>query len=62
MRFIIAAAVILAASWVPLLIVGLLDPTSNPIGLGLLGMAGTFIAAMLGGFHFLLRLWHWMTD
>jgi hypothetical protein len=36
MRFVIAAAIVFAASFLPLYIVGMLDPTSNPIGLGLL--------------------------
>jgi hypothetical protein len=34
---------ILVASWVPLLVIGLLDPSSNPIGLGLLAWAGSLV-------------------
>jgi hypothetical protein len=34
---------ILVASWVPLLVVGLLNPSSNPIGLGLLAWAGSLV-------------------
>jgi hypothetical protein len=38
---------ILAGAWLPLVAVGLVDPTSNPIGLGLLGMAGSLIGGVL---------------
>ena len=34
---------IFLASWVPLLVVGLLNPSSNPIGLGLLAWAGSLV-------------------
>lgn len=40
------SAVILLLSWVPLLIVGGLGISDNPIGLGLLGLAGTALAAL----------------
>ena len=42
---------IFAASWVPLLVVGLLHPDSNPVGLGLLawvGSPGGIIVAAIG--------------
>ncbi|RFC67172.1 hypothetical protein DY251_13525 [Mesorhizobium denitrificans] len=39
-------AFILLLSWVPLLIVGGLGISDNPIGLGLLGLAGTALAAL----------------
>ena len=35
------AAVALALCWLPLFVVGTLDPKSNPVGLGLLGVGGT---------------------
>jgi len=34
---------ILVASWVPLLVVGLSNPNSNPIGLGLLAWTGSLV-------------------
>lgn len=59
MRVIVAAAVILLVSWVPLFVVGFLDPTSNPVGLGLLAMAGTPIAGIVLAFGLLRLLWIW---
>lgn len=47
MRVVYVALAVLAASYAPLLVVGMLDPTANPIGLGLLAMAGTALAAVL---------------
>jgi hypothetical protein len=47
MRLVVAAIAVLILSFVPLLVVGLLDPSANPIGLGLLSMAGTFVALLL---------------
>jgi hypothetical protein len=38
---------LLFGSWLPLIAVGLLDPSSNPIGLGLLGLAGSLLGAIL---------------
>ena len=38
---------ILVASWVPLLAVGLLNPKSNPIGLGLLAWAGSLVGIVV---------------
>ena len=38
---------ILVASWVPLLAVGLLNPKSNPIGLGLLAWAGSVVGIIV---------------
>lgn len=38
---------ILAGAWLPLVAVSLVDPTSNPIGLGLLGMAGSLVGGVL---------------
>jgi len=39
-------AAILVLSWAPLFIVGGLGISDNPIGLGLLAMAGTALAAL----------------
>ena len=47
MRLAYAALAVLALSFAPLLIVAALDPSSNPVGLGLLSVAGTFAAAVL---------------
>ena len=47
MRLVYVALIVLAASWAPLMIVGALDPTANPIGLGLFALAGTAVAAGL---------------
>jgi hypothetical protein len=50
MRLVGIAMLLMVASYVPLLIVGMLDPDSNPIGLGLLAMLGT---ALIFGFALL---------
>jgi hypothetical protein len=50
MRLVGIAMLLMVASYAPLLIVGMLDPHSNPIGLGLLAMLGTAIAALIFGF------------
>ena len=46
---------LLAASWVPLLVVGVLYPDSNPIGLGLLAWAGSLIGLVVTTIGLLLR-------
>ena len=46
---------LLVASWVPLLVVGLLHPDSNPIGLGLLAWAGSLIGLVVTTIGLLLR-------
>jgi hypothetical protein len=38
---------ILAGAWLPLVAVSLADPTSNPFGLGLLGMTGSLVGGVL---------------
>jgi hypothetical protein len=38
---------ILVASWVPLLVVGILHPDSNPIGLGLLAWGGSLVGIIV---------------
>ena len=38
---------LLVASWVPLLVVGFLNPKSNPIGLGLLAWAGSVVGIVV---------------
>jgi hypothetical protein len=38
---------ILAGAWLPLVAVSLVDPTSNPIGLGLLGTTGSLVGGVL---------------
>jgi hypothetical protein len=50
MRLVGIAMLLMVASYVPLLIVSMLDPHSNPIGPGLLAMLGTVIAAPIFGF------------
>ena len=45
---------ILVASWVPLLVVGLLDPSSNPVGLGLLAWGGSLIGIIVAAIGLLL--------
>ena len=40
---------LLAASRVPLLVVGVLYPDSNPIGLGLLALAGSLVGLVVTG-------------
>jgi hypothetical protein len=57
MRLATAALIVLAASWLPLIVVGLADPAANPIGLGLLALAGTVVAAGLLAVAALLGLW-----
>jgi hypothetical protein len=57
MRFVIAAAIVFAASFLPLYIVGMLDPTSNPIGLGLLFLAGSSLAGILAVTGVILISW-----
>jgi hypothetical protein len=47
MRLIAAALIVIVLCWGPLLVVGLLDPRANPIGLGMLAMLGTFVASVL---------------
>jgi hypothetical protein len=51
-----AGLIILVLSWVPLLIVGLLDPNANPIGLGLLAWLGSLIALIIIAIGGLRRL------
>jgi hypothetical protein len=46
---------LLVASWVPLLVVGLLHPDSNPIGLGLLAWASSLIGLVVTTIGLLLR-------
>ena len=47
MRLVYAALAAVALTWSPLFVVGALDPTANPIGLGLLSLAGTTLAVLL---------------
>ena len=60
MRFILAAAIVFAGSVLPLYIVGTLDPTANPIGLGLLFLAGSSLAGILAVIGVVLVLWRKM--
>jgi hypothetical protein len=60
MRLVVAAIAVLILSFVPLLVVGFLDPSANPIGLGLLSVAGTFIALLLLAIAVALGLWRWV--
>ena len=45
---------ILVVSWVPLLVVGLLDSSSNPVGLGLLAWGGSLIGIIVAAIGLLL--------
>jgi predicted membrane channel-forming protein YqfA (hemolysin III family) len=56
MRLVGIAALVLIASYVPLILVGLADPDANPIGLGLLSLAGTLVAAGIVVFAIVARL------
>jgi hypothetical protein len=47
LRLVLLALLLPVLAALPLLLVGLLDPAANPIGLGLLFMAGVAIAAVL---------------
>jgi Na+(H+)/acetate symporter ActP len=57
MRLVALAVVVLVAGFVPLIIVGLMDREANPIGLGLLSVLGTLVAALLLAFAALRGLW-----
>ena len=46
---------IFLGSWVPLLVVGILYPDSNPIGLGLLAWAGSLGGIIVAAIGLLLR-------
>ena len=57
MRLAALAVILLVASFVPLIVVGLIDPDANPIGLGLLSVLGTLVAGLLLAFAALRALW-----
>ena len=57
MRLVIAALLVPVLAAIPLLVVGALDPTANPIGLGLLFMAASAVAPVLLAFVLLRALW-----
>jgi hypothetical protein len=40
---------VLLGSWLPLIAVGVMDPAANPIGLGLLAIAGSAVGLLLTG-------------
>ena len=46
---------IFLGSWLPLLVVGLLHPDSNPIGLGLLAWVGSLGGIIVAAIRLLLR-------
>jgi hypothetical protein len=60
LRLALVAVAVLVASFVPLLVVGFLDPAANPVGLGLLSIAGTFVALLLLAIAVLRAAWRWM--
>lgn len=60
MRFIIAAGIVFAVGFLPLYVVGALDPASNPIGLGLLFLAGASLAGILAVIGIVQILWRWI--
>jgi hypothetical protein len=54
-----AGLAIAVLSWLPLLVIGTLDPTANPVGAGLLAWAGSLLGvviAAVGLIRSLLRL------
>jgi hypothetical protein len=57
MRLLYAALAVLLLSFAPLAIVGTFDPAANPIGLGLLFVAGSLVAALLFALAVLQLLW-----
>lgn len=59
MRLMIIAVLLLVGSFLPLFIVGTLDPDSNPIGLGLLWMAGSAVAIVLFLIGLVMAIWKW---
>jgi hypothetical protein len=61
MRTVIAGVVVLVASYLPLLVVGTLDPTSNPVGLGLLTVTGTIVALLLFAVAAIRGIWRGVT-
>ena len=57
MRLVIMGIAVIIVSYGPLLAVGLFNPDANPIGLGLLAMAGTFVAATMFILAAIRALW-----
>ena len=43
-------------SWLPLMVIGALDPTANPIGAGLLAWVGTVLGLIVAGFGLIRSL------
>ena len=61
MRLVVVALLLPVVAAVPLFVVGTLDPTANPVGLGLLFMAGSAAAPFLLAFALLRLLWRYLT-
>lgn len=57
MRLVLFALLMPVVAAAPLLVVGLLDPQANPIGLGLLFMAAVAAAPFLLAFAVLRAIW-----
>ena len=57
MRLVHAATTLIILSLLPVLLVVLLDPTANPIGLGLLWLAGSALG--IGLYLLAALLWIW---
>ncbi len=57
MRLVKAATTVIVVSFLPLLVAGLLDPTANPVGFGLLWLAGSALG--LGLYALAALLWVW---
>ena len=57
MRLVYAATTVILVSFLPLLFAGLLDPSANPIGLGLLWLAGSALG--IGLYVLAALLWIW---
>ena len=51
-----AGLAIAVLSWLPLLVVGMLDPTANPIGAGLLAWVGTVLGLIVAAFGMIRSL------
>ncbi|HET9067045.1 MAG TPA: hypothetical protein VFN28_00275 [Amaricoccus sp.] len=60
MRLVLTALLLPVVAAAPLFMVGTLDPTANPVGLGLLFMAAAAAAPFLLAFALLRLLWRYL--
>jgi hypothetical protein len=54
-----AGLMLLFGSWAPLFVVGVLDSSANPIGLGLLALGGSLVAICVLALGLLVALFRW---